>query len=101
MSRSSPRRANVAIPYSATSAAATSSFVDSGLRRREDDLGAAGLERPHQVGGLGRDVEARADPDPGQRLLALEALADQAQDGHLALGPLDPADALGRRGRGR
>ena len=66
------------------------------VRGREDDLGAAGLERPHQVGGLGRDVEAGADPEAGQRLLALEALADQAQDGHLALGPLDPADALGR-----
>jgi hypothetical protein len=40
-------------------------------------------------------VEAGADPDPGQRLLALEPLADQAQDRHLPLGPLDPPDALG------
>jgi hypothetical protein len=32
-------------------------------------------------------VEARPDAQPGQRLLALEALADQPQDGHLALGP--------------
>ena len=95
MSRSSPRRAKVAIPYSATSAAATSSLVESGLRRGQDDLGAAGLERPHQVGRLGRDVEAGADAQAVERPLALEPLADQAQDGHLALRPLDPADALG------
>ncbi len=65
------------------------------VRGAEDDLGAAGLERPHEVGGLGRDVEAGADPQAGERPLALEALADEAQDRHLALGPLDPADALG------
>ena len=65
------------------------------VARREDDLGAAGLERAHQVGRLGRDVEAGADAQAVERPLALEALADQAQDGHLALGPLDPADALG------
>ena len=70
-------------------------MVDSGLEAREDDLRAAGLERAHQVGRLGRDVEARADAQAGERPLALEALADQAQDGHLALGPLDAADALG------
>ena len=58
------------------------------------DLGAAGLERPHQVRGLGGDVEARPDAQAGEGLLALEPLADQAQDGHLALGPLDAADAL-------
>ena len=86
---------NVAMPYSATSAAATSSFVESGLRRGEDDVCATGLERAHQVGGLGRDVEARADAQAVERPVALEALADEAQDGHLALGPLDPADALG------
>ena len=65
------------------------------VARREDDLGAAGLERAHQVGGLGGDVQAGPDPQTVERPLALEALADQAQDGHLALGPLDPADALG------
>ena len=37
---------------------------------------------------------------PASGLLALEALADQAQDGHLALGPLDAADALGGEARG-
>ena len=32
----------------------------------------------------------------GEGLLALEALADEAQDGHLALCPLDAADAFVR-----
>ena len=63
--------------------------------RGEHDVGAAGLERPHEVGRLGRDVEARPDAQAGERALALEALADEAQDGHLALGPFDAADALG------
>ena len=31
---------------------------------------------------------------PSSGPVALEALADEAQDGHLALCPLDPADAL-------
>ena len=66
----------------------------AGCEAARCDLGAAGRERPHQVRGLGGDVEAGRDPQAGQRPLALEALADQAQDGHLALGPLDPADAL-------
>ena len=83
------------MPYSATSAAATSSLVESGLRRGQHDLGAAGLERAHQVGGLGRDMEARADAQAVERPVALEALADEAQDGHLALRPFDAADALG------
>ena len=96
MSRSSPRRAKVAIPYSATSAAATSSLVDSGLEAARYDLRAAGLEGPHQVRGLGRHVEAGPDAQALERPLALEALADEAQDRHLPLGPLDPPDALGR-----
>ena len=61
----------------------------------EDDLRSAGLERAHQVGGLGRDVEAGADAQPGQRLLGREPLADEAQDRHLALRPLDPPASLG------
>ncbi len=32
---------------------------------------------------------------PVERPVALEALADEAQDGHLALRPFDAADALG------
>ncbi len=62
---------------------------------REHDMRPAGLERAHQVRGLGRDVEAGADAQAVERPVALEALADEAQDGHLALGPLDPSDTLG------
>ena len=40
-------------------------------------------------------MEARADAQAVERPVALEALADQAQDGHLALRPLDAPDALG------
>ena len=65
------------------------------VARREHDLRAAGLERAHEVGRLGRDVQAGADAQAVERPLALEPLADEAQDGHLALGPLDAADALG------
>ena len=42
----------------------------------EHDVGAAGLERAHEVGRLGGDVQAGADAHARQRLLALEALAD-------------------------
>ena len=65
------------------------------VRGGEEDLRAAGLERPHQVRGLGGDVEAGADAQALERAVALEALADQAQDGHLPLGPFDASDALG------
>ena len=64
------------------------------VRRREGDLGAAGLQRAHQVGRLGGHVEAGADAQAREGLLALEALADQAQDRHLSSRPLDPADAF-------
>ena len=40
-------------------------------------------------------MQARADAQALERLLLLEALADEAQDGHLALGPLDAPDAVG------
>jgi hypothetical protein len=61
----------------------------------EDDLRPAGLERPHQVGGLGRDVETGTDAEAVERPVALEALADETEDRHLSLGPLDAPDALG------
>jgi hypothetical protein len=64
------------------------------VRGREHDRRPAGFKRAHQVGRLGRDVQARPDAHAIERTLALEALADQAQDGHLALGPLDAADAF-------
>ena len=83
------------MPYSVTSAAATSSLVDSGFDAHSDTLRAAGIKGAHQVGRLGRDMQARADAQAVERPLALETLADEAQDGHLALGPLDAAHAVG------
>ena len=64
------------------------------VRGREHDVRPTGLERAHQVGRLGRDVQARPDAQAIERALALEALADQAQDGHLPFRPLDAADAF-------
>ena len=46
-----------------TSAAATSSWVDSGFEAHSATSAPAGLQRHHQVGGLGRHVQARADAD--------------------------------------
>ena len=63
--------------------------------RADDDVGAARLERAHQVRRLGRHVQAGGDPVAGQRLLGLEPLADRGQHRHLPVGPLDPAHALG------
>ncbi len=80
------------------------------IRRHQRHVGATGLERTHQVGGLGGDVEAGADAQASQWLLLLEALADEPQDRHLPLSPLDTAntfihqteigDIMGRIGRG-
>jgi len=67
------------------------------VRGRQHDGRAARLERPHEVRGLGRDVEARPDAQAGERSLALEALPDEPKDGHLALGPFDAADPFGRQ----
>ena len=94
MSRSSPRRAN-GDPVLGDERGGDVVLGRQRVRGREHDVGATGLERAHQVGGLGRDVEAGADAQALERPLALEALADEAQDGHLALGPFDPPDALG------
>jgi hypothetical protein len=40
-------------------------------------------------------VQTRADTHTGEWLLLLETLADEAQDGHFAFGPLDALDAVG------
>ena len=40
------------------------------VRRAEDDVGAARLQRPSQVRRLGGDVQARRDAETGERLLA-------------------------------
>ena len=64
------------------------------VRGAQDDLGAAGLQRSHEVRGLGRHVQAGRDAVAGERLLALEPLTDRGQHRHLPVGPLDPAHAL-------
>src|SRR5439155_4124215 len=43
--------------------------------------------------------QAGRDAVAGERLLALEALPDRGQHRHLPVGPLDPADTLGRQGQ--
>ena len=62
--------------------------------RAERHLGAAGGERLHQVGRLGGHVQAGGHLHAVERLLGPEALADRAEDRHLALRPLDPRQPL-------
>ncbi len=66
------------------------------VRGAEHDVGAAGLQRPHQVRGLARHVQAGRDPVAGERLLGLEAVADRREHRHVPVGPGDSAHALGR-----
>ena len=96
MSRSSPRRAYDGDPVFGDQGGRDVVLGRERVARREDDLGSARLERAHEVGRLGRDVEAGADAQAVERPVTLETLADEAQDGHLALGPLDPTDPFGR-----
>ena len=63
------------------------------IRGTECDVGAASLERDHQVGRLGRHVQAGTHPYPGQRPLGGEPLADLPQDRHRTLGPFRPRTA--------
>jgi hypothetical protein len=65
------------------------------IGRAQHDVRAARLQRPHQVGGLGRHVQAGGDAVAAQRLLALEALPDLGEHGHLPVCPFDPALPLG------
>jgi len=82
--------------YSSTSAAATSSCVESGFDAQSTTSAAAGLQRPHQVGRVsGGHVEAGRDAVPLERLLLLEPFPDRLQDRHLPVGPLDPPHAFG------
>ncbi len=60
------------------------------VRRAEGDVGAARHQRADEVRRLRRDVQAAGHADALERLLALEALADLSEHGHLAIGPLDP-----------
>jgi hypothetical protein len=89
--------AKTPMSYSSTSAAATSSCVESGLDANHG-VGAARPERAHEVRRLGGHVETRGNAHPRERLLPLEPLADRGEHRHLAVGPLDPALALGGEG---
>lgn len=66
-----------------------SSWWDSGLGGAQRHLRAGGRERAHEVRRLGGHVHAGADAHAVQGLLALEALADGRQHGHVARRPLD------------
>ena len=57
-------------------------------------LRARGRERAHEVRRLGGHVHAGADAHAVQGLLALEALADGRQHGHVAVRPQDAGEAL-------
>ena len=61
----------------------------------QDDIRPASVQGVHQVGGLGGHMQAGGNAQALQRALFFEALADQAQDGHLSLCPFDlPAPAF-------
>ena len=68
------------------------------VRRAQHHIGAAGLQCPHEVRGLRRDVQAGRDAIARQGLLALEALADRSEHRHLPVGPLDPPLAFRSEG---
>jgi len=56
----------------------------------------AAFRGPHEIGRLAGHVQTGPDAQTGERPLDGEALADQAQDRHLPLRPLDAADTFGR-----
>src|SRR5581483_5642893 len=59
------------------------------IRGAQGDLGSSRGERLHEIGRLGRHVQARANANALERALLLEALADQAEHAHLGGRPLD------------
>ena len=69
------------------------------IRGAQNDIRAAGLQRPHEVRGLGRHVQAGRDAVAAQGLLLLEPVADRSEHRHLPVGPLDPSLALGCEGK--
>ena len=64
------------MPKSCTRLAATSSWVESGFERAEDEISAAGLQGDGQVGRLGRDVQAGRHAEALERLVFDELFAD-------------------------
>ena len=59
------------------------------IRGAEHYVGAAVAQADGEVGGLGCDVQAGGDPHALQRLILDEFLADDLQDVHRLVGPLD------------
>ena len=57
----------------------------------QNDICATQVERIHQVGRLGGHMQAGGDAHAFQRAFFGKTLADQAQDRHFSLGPIDPA----------
>ncbi len=55
----------------------------------ERDIGAAVAQGDHQIRGFGRDVQAGRNADALERLVLDEFLADDLQDLHRLVGPLD------------
>jgi len=67
-----------------------------GVGGAECEACSAGFEGSHEVGGFGGDVEAGAEGDAAEGLFAGEAVADEAEDGHVLLSPFDAvASAVG------
>ena len=64
------------------------------VARAQRHLSAGGRERAHEVRRLGGHVHAGAYAHARKRLLALEALADGREHGHVAVGPQDAGKAL-------
>ena len=79
MSLSSPLIAKTEMPYSLDERRGGVVLGRERVRGAEDHVGAAGLQRAHQVRRLGRDVQAGGDAVPGERLLGREALADRSE----------------------
>ena len=74
---------------SAARAAATSSWVESGIAPRPRDLGAGGHDRLHEHRGLLGHVEAPGDAHALQGLGLRVLLAQGHQHGHPGFGPGD------------
>ena len=63
----------------------------------QHDIGAAGLQRLHEVGGLGGDVQAGGKAQAFERLFLFETFLDLLEHRHLLPGPLDTVAAAGRQ----
>src|ERR1019366_10222071 len=69
-----------------------------GVAGADPDAGAAGPQGDGEVCRLAGDMEARAEPEAGQRPLPLETLPDEAEHRHLAGRPGNQPVALVSQG---